>query len=255
MSLPLKLAVLVSVGRNPISGAARASRNDVLALDLANTLAPAPLVLHAGDPAQPALQDYLAYGATSLEVLPVPVGADALPPLAQRLGGCDLVLCGDSAEAGEGSGLLPYLLAKALNVPVVTAALELSLRDGEVEIVQFLPKGKRRVVRVVLPAVIAVHKLAPRRPLYVHSRRRSGRIVCSSVALPPAPVGSSPWRLEPARKMPQRLAPPETRQGHTRMLAAIAMESRSGTLISEGDADAKARAILAYLRGNRLIYV
>ena len=61
-----RIAVLVSVGRHPVSGAPRYSRNDALALDLGRTLAGrhhARLdVLHAGDPADPALAEYLALG-------------------------------------------------------------------------------------------------------------------------------------------------------------------------------------------------
>lgn len=252
MSTSLKIAALVSVGRNPVSGAARASRNDVLALDAARALTAEVSVLHAGDPAAVALLDYLAYGAASVEVLALPPGTDALAPLVQRLGGYDLVLCGQRAEAGEGSGMLPYLLAKALNMPVVTAALDLTLLGDEAEIVQFLPKGKRRVVRVALPAVIALHPLAPRSPRYVYASRRAGRLH-TSPALVPSPLPASPWRAEPAIKKPLKLKPPETRQGHARMVSAIASESKGGAVVREGGATEKARAILEYLRANRLI--
>ena len=247
----LKIAALVSVGRNPASGAPRAARNDVLALDAALGLAREVSVLHAGD-AAPALHDYLAYGAASVEVLPLPPGADALAPLAGRVAGYDLILCGQRAEAGPGSGMLAYRLAKALNMPVVSAALEISLLGDEAEIVQFLPKGQRRVVRVSLPAVIALHPLAPRSPRYVYASRRAGRLL-SAPALVGAPLPASPWQSEPAVKKPQKLKPPETRQGHARLLGAIATESKGGALVREGSAAEKARAILDYLRANRLI--
>lgn len=246
-----KIAALVSVGRNPVSGAPRAARNDVLALDAARALAPEVSVLHAGE-AAPALHDYLAYGAASVEVLPLPPGADALAPLARRVAGYDLILCGQRAEAGQGSGTLPYRLAKALNMPVVSAALELTLLGDVAEIVQFLPKGQRRVVRVSLPAVVALHPLAPRAARYVFANRRAGCVLSA-----PAPVAEalplSLWRSEPAVKKPQKLKPVETRQGHARMLGAIATESKGGTLMREGSAAEKARAILDYLRANRLI--
>jgi electron transfer flavoprotein beta subunit len=251
MSPQAKIAVLVSVGRNPASGTPRAARNDVLALDAARALAPEVSVLHAGDAAS-ALHDYLAYGAASVEVLPLPPGADALAPLAQRLAGYDLILCGQRAEAGQGSGMLPYRLAKALNMPVVSAALELTLLGDVAEIVQFLPKGQRRVVRVSLPAVIALHPLAPRAPRYVFANRRAGRLL-SAPALAAAPSPASPWQSQPAVKKPQKLKPPETRQGHARLLGAIATESKGGALMREGSAAEKARAILDYLRANRLI--
>jgi hypothetical protein len=72
----MKIAVLVSVGRHPVSGTARYSRNDAAALTIALSLAKthgATLdVLHAGDPSNPALKEYLALGARTVEVLEVP---------------------------------------------------------------------------------------------------------------------------------------------------------------------------------------
>lgn len=62
-----RIAVLVSAGRHPVSGAPRYSRNDAAALDIGRALAAAHgaqlEVLHAGDPGNPALEDYLALGA------------------------------------------------------------------------------------------------------------------------------------------------------------------------------------------------
>ncbi|HEY4805258.1 MAG TPA: electron transfer flavoprotein subunit beta/FixA family protein, partial [Paraburkholderia sp.] len=91
-----RIAVLVSVGRHPVSGAPRHSRNDALALDLARTLAGrhhARLdVLHAGDAADPALADYLALGAHEVEVLSCTPADDAARMLAERVRGYDLVL-------------------------------------------------------------------------------------------------------------------------------------------------------------------
>ena len=59
-----RIAVLVSLGRHPVSGAVRWSRNDGAALALARRLGGASVaVLHAGDPDEPALRGYLALGA------------------------------------------------------------------------------------------------------------------------------------------------------------------------------------------------
>ena len=103
----MKIAVLVSVGRHPVSGTARYSRNDAAALTLALSLAKthgAMLdVLHAGDASNPALSEYLALGARAVEVLeiePTPDSqADAAALLAARLQGYDLVLTGTDALA------------------------------------------------------------------------------------------------------------------------------------------------------------
>ena len=247
----LKQAVLVSIGRNPVSGVNRASPTDCVAMTLGLGLGGTQDVIHAGDPAEPALHEYLAYGAPAVQVLSAPDGADPLPALTSVLSGYDLILCGDRAEAGSGSGLLPYLLAKALNLPVVSAALEVKPVGDAVEVLQFLPKGRRRPVRVPLPAVIAVHRLADYRPSYVYARRRQGRILSQEgVAGPAAP---SPWATSPAGKRLVKLAPAETRQGHARMLAAITLESAAGAVIKTGNATEKAEAIMTYLRDKRLI--
>jgi electron transfer flavoprotein beta subunit len=255
-----RIAVLVSIGRNPVSGTPRCSRNDVLALDISCAIGADVTVLHAGDPAlggpaADALKDYLAYGAASVEVLPVPNGQDIVAALAERLGGFDLVLCGSRAEAGEFSGMLPYLLAGQLTIPVVSGAVDIAVTKGFAEILQLLPKGKRRLVRVRLPTIIAVHPMAPRRPRYAYARRVAGHIKSQ-----PEPLQSvtttmplAPWHAEPAMRRPQKLRAAETKHGHARMLSAIAATSKGGTIITTGTAAEKARAILAYLRNHRLI--
>ena len=87
-----RIAVLVSVGRHPVSGVARYSSNDAAALEIGRQLAArhhAQLdVIHAGDPASPALADYLALGAREVEVLACQDCDDAAAALQpQRRGG------------------------------------------------------------------------------------------------------------------------------------------------------------------------
>jgi electron transfer flavoprotein beta subunit len=56
-----KIAVLVSVGKHPVSGVARYSRNDAAALEIGRQLSSQHAarldVLHAGDPGNPALEE------------------------------------------------------------------------------------------------------------------------------------------------------------------------------------------------------
>ena len=63
----MRIAVLASLGRNPVSGVSRANREDVLALELARKLGGEITVFHAGDATAEGLADYLAYGAAALE--------------------------------------------------------------------------------------------------------------------------------------------------------------------------------------------
>ena len=65
-----EIAVLLSVGGHPASGRARRAPLDAQALELALRLAEAGQAtrihaLHAGNPAEPALRDYLGMGLTT----------------------------------------------------------------------------------------------------------------------------------------------------------------------------------------------
>ncbi|WP_049027273.1 drug:proton antiporter, partial [Burkholderia cenocepacia] len=175
-----RIAVLVSVGRHPVSGVARYSRNDAAALETGRQLADkhrATLdVIHAGDPANAALAEYLALGAREVEVLACRDGDDAVHALAARLDGYDLVLTGTRAEGAYDTGMLPYRIAAALGYPLVGSAVDVTVDGGRAAVRQFLPKGLRRRVDAALPAVVAVHPLASVEPRYAYARLRAGAI-------------------------------------------------------------------------------
>jgi electron transfer flavoprotein beta subunit len=245
--MTLSVALLASVGRNPVSGQPRASRNDVVALELARGLADISLtVFHAGPGDRVALTDYLAYGAPGI----VQLEGEVLPSLVAHLAGVDLILCGSRAETGEESGMLPYLVAERLGRPLVPQAIGVSLAEGQAEIEQFLPKGARRRVAVPLPAVVVVHPLAPVAPRYAHARKSLGRIT-KTTGVGTAAV-TPDWPLETASALIVPLKAVRREAGHTRMLSAIASASKGGTILNEGDAADKARAILSYLRRHGL---
>ncbi|CAB3735373.1 drug:proton antiporter [Paraburkholderia rhynchosiae] len=256
----MKIAVLVSVGRHPVSGVARYSRNDAAALTMALSLAKqhnaALDVLHAGDPSNPALQEYLALGARSVEVLAIPAAnesqADAAVPLAARLQGYDLVVTGTRAEGAFDSGMLPYRVANALDIPLVGAAVDVTLNDSCAQVRQFMPKGLRRRVEVQLPALIVVHPMANATPTYAYARLREGTIrpvACRTSGN----AADLAWTIRPASAKPVRLAAVEKRSGHARMLSATTTESRGGSVVIEGSSVEKAQVILAYLREHQLV--
>ncbi|WP_114812760.1 electron transfer flavoprotein subunit beta/FixA family protein [Paraburkholderia kururiensis] len=283
-----RIAVLVSVGRHPVSGVARYSRNDAAALEIGRTLAGrwgAQLdVLHAGDARNPALEGYLALGAERVEVLACGNADEdnegaAVAALAARVQGYDLVLTGTCAEGAFDSGLLPYQLADRLGYPLVNAAVDVAPEPGmsgaagtaAVRVRQFLPKGLRRAVAVTLPAVVAVHPLAAVAPRYAYARLRAGAIMAGrpeAAAQPGSQRGSQqalsgreqrtmtdeqPWTIGPIERKPVRLAAAEKRSGHARMLSATTTESRGGSVVIEGSSVEKAQVILRYLREHQLI--
>ncbi|SAL72202.1 electron transfer flavoprotein alpha/beta-subunit [Caballeronia terrestris] len=250
----MKIAVLVSIGRHPVSGAARYSRNDAAALTMALSIAKerrASLdVLHAGDPSNPALQEYLALGASRVEVLDVE--GDAIAALAARLQGYDLVVTGTRAEGAFDSGMLPYRLADALGIALVGSAVDVSVKEAGVEVRQFMPKGLRRRVQAALPALVAVHPMANAAPRYAYARLREGTVV-PVVTRAPADAENLQWTVKPATAKPVRLAAAEKRSGHARMLSATTTESRGGSVVIEGSSVEKAQVILAYLREHQLV--
>ena len=253
-----RIVILVSAGQHPVSGEPRYCRNDGLALTLGLNLASTVTVLHAGTPSNPALLDYFALGATQIDI--VPNSGDMIENLAAQLTDANLILTGTRAENGEDSGLLPYLLAARLGLPLVADALTITTRDNQLqekqlEVLQFLPKGQRRRVLVSLPAVVAVHPSAAVALHFVHARKNLGSINtlhASNTKARTTPSDSKQWRAEPARK-PIKLVAQTAQTGHERLMAAISNKAKGGTVVNEGNNVEKAQVILRYLREHQLI--
>ncbi len=152
---PLTIVSLVSIGAHPSSGRPRRAEQDARAVELGLRLAGEKLqVLHAGSVEEEALRAYLGMGLSELSVLEQPQGADALPVLLDYLRGSDvqIVLTGSQAETGEGSGMLPYLLAEQLGWPLVVGLAEVEqVKDGVAQVLQALPRGQRRRLQVRVP--------------------------------------------------------------------------------------------------------
>lgn len=126
---------LVSIGAHPTSGRPRRAEQDARAVELGLQLAGDNLqVLHAGDIAEPTLRAYLGMGLAQLHVLEQPAGADALPVLGDYLRdtGAQVVLTGSQAETGEGSGMLPFLLAEQLGWPLIVGLAQVESIDSGV---------------------------------------------------------------------------------------------------------------------------
>lgn len=253
------VAVLVSAGRHPQTGASRACRGDAIAMALGRKIAGDALrIVHAGSADEAALKDYLALGAATLEVVPVSSHENPIPALAAHLKDVALILTGCRAETGAGSGLLPYALASALDRPVIANVLSARIEREVMRVEQFLPKGRRRSIAAPLNTVLSVHPLAPVPLTYAFARQQSGRI---TPALPSSRPAAQPenlytplaWSVEPSPRRPVRLKAEEIRSGHDRMLSAVAPESKGGSVAIEGSSVEKAQMLLMYLRDNRLI--
>lgn len=254
-----KIAVLVSVRTEPVSGRATRNRNDALAVALAlQQAAPADVrLLHAGAMGDEVARDYLALGAVSIEL--IESDDTATETVARRLTAAladeSLVLAGTRADDRHGSGALPFALAAALGRPLIVDVIELQA-DGSAWIVtQALPKGARRRLRLSVPAVLAIAPTAPLALRHSYADRIAGRILRR--ALPRAIAETAAPGAERRVPTARRLKPLEARvaqSGHARMQAAVgASASAGGTVISTGSPDDKAHAVLQYLRSHALI--
>lgn len=243
----MKVAVLLSLGRHPASGRTRRAPEDARALQLALGLPGAEVTgLHAGPAADPALLDYLGQGLPELGHLEVREGHDPLPALQAHLQllAPDLVLAGGTAEAGEASGMLPYLLAEALGLAVVPGIVALSLQGSVMELLQALPGGRRAVLRAPVPLLATASPAAPAPRPVAYAAARRGRLRTLPVSSAPD-LALAAMAVQPAR--PRGTARPTAGSAAERLRMATEAKAGQGRVLIDPDPDTAARAILDHL--------
>jgi electron transfer flavoprotein beta subunit len=247
--MPLDVAVLLSIGRHPASRRSRRADLDARALELALRLGPGVRLhaIHAGDPAAPALADYLGMGLQSLTVLKQPRDADVLAALASHLAALKpgLILAGANAEIGEGSGMLPYLLARELKAALLPAIAEAVLTGDGVAALQALPRGRRRQLSAGLPALLTIDRAAPAGRQSAFARARAGKLLILEAPAVAAP--ESDVREVAARPKPKRLKLATGGSAAERLRAATEMQAGRGQLLLNPPPEGAARALFDYL--------
>jgi electron transfer flavoprotein beta subunit len=244
-----EVAVLVSLGRHPTSGRARRADLDARAVELALSIPGATLhLVHAGDPNAPALRDYLGMGVDRLTVLSIGPEDDPVPALIDHLTArrFDLVLAGLAAEAGEASGLVPYLIAEALGAPLLAGIVALERQGARVLGHQVLPGGRRRAYSAPTPAVLTIARQAPDARPVAFARARRGTIVTVHAATVPDEARRS-WRAAPARPRPKRLRARVAGGAKARIDAATRLATGAGKVMVDPSAEEAAWAIWDYL--------
>ncbi|EWY42678.1 electron transfer flavoprotein subunit beta [Skermanella stibiiresistens SB22] len=248
----VEVTVLLSIGRHPASGRARRAPLDAQALEMALRLVEAGVArgvhaIHAGDPADPTLRDYLGMGLERLEVLETAPGVDPVPALIQRLRATApaIILAGAVAESGEDSGMVPYLVAQALERPLVPDIVALEFSGDGVDLTQALPRGGRRLVSAGPSLVATLHGSAPAARQSAFARARRGVIdVRPSGGLETigdaflTECAARPWRARPKLMAVRRggsaldrmKAATETRSGQGRVMIQPSPEEAAAAI-------------------------
>ena len=263
-------AVLLSVGRHPESGRRRLAEAEASAIALAASAGFRPLVVHAGRPADAdTLRPALGMGAERLDLLEIEPGEDPFDRLARHLRTIDpdLVLAGRSAETGEASGFLPFVLAERLGRPLIADCASLSAAPGGGwQVATALPGGSRRHLRAYGPLILTVGAAGPPPRYSAYAAARRGRIAivageaAAAAGEPEAPTAAGEAhadRADPrlgcparrARAMPRPIPSPPSGDPAER-LAAILGDGRSAPnrRLQGLGAEAAAAAILEELR-------
>lgn len=253
----LKAIGLISVGEHPYTKRARRADQDAKMVELALGLDTVNFeLLHAGDPDEPSLRDYLGMGIPELIVLSQPANADVIPALVDyiRSTNADVILTGTEAEVGECSGHLPYTVANLLGFTLVPKIVEvLRIDNNSATVLQALPRGQRRKVEVNLPFVGLIDSAAaePRQISYLKS-------VSGNVYYLGAPfikdTALENWEFEPAAKRPKRLKKVKATSAKDRFKAATAKsETKSSQVMHEPDPNEAAEEILKVLKAEGLL--
>lgn len=249
--MSIRIAVLVSVARHPVSGRAMATPTDAAALEIALNLGADSLhVIHAGDPDNRGLRDYLGMGLDALHVLRLGVGIDALDALAWHLQSLkpQLILTGSRGGSGRGSGMLPYAIAARLGLPIATNARAVGLSGDAVTIDQALPFGCVRRLRLAGPAVAAVHSAAPAARFATFAAMRSGRIMPVD---PPAELvqAADQPQFQPAKRRPMPLDPVRGAHYTERLERIMGGVAADGNRVIKAEPAAAAQLIIEMLAG------
>ncbi|RUR54719.1 electron transfer flavoprotein subunit beta [Vreelandella populi] len=251
----LNVAVLVSIGRHPLTARTRRADQDARAVEMALTLEGASVsLLHAGQKErehEEAIRGYLGMGIDTVSLIQQQPQADVVPALANalRTGAPQLVLTGTRAETGEASGVLPYLLAEALGWPIITglAAVE-KVEQGMATVLQALPRGKRRRLRIRLPAIATVDSSAPaaRQSAFGPAKRGAFEHLDATSEIDEALAA---WQVQPARKRPKRLKIVKSSSARDRFKAAAAKaDGGRGQTLSDVTPEQGAEAIFKLLK-------
>jgi electron transfer flavoprotein beta subunit len=167
-----------------------------------------------------------------------------------------VVLAGCRAECGEASGMLPYLVSQALGSQLVASAVSITLRGDTARVVQAMPRGGRRALRVALPVTLTLDRAGPQARMSAFGPAQRGRIQVAEADLSGSgPALPSDWQQRPARVRPRRLRTLGQASAAERLRSIQPMRASAGTRLLDLDPGQAARAIWQYLVDEALVEV
>lgn len=246
----MRIAVLLSAGRHPVSGAAVLPRLEAQAIRIAAQLGQVH-GLHAG-PDAAAVTEALGQGLGLIEHVVLPPEADPVPALAARLRATapDLVLAGRRGQGGEETGMVPYALAALLDLPLVPDVVAIGAEAGAWRLDRSLGRGALLRVRARGPVVATVHPEAPAPLAYAFGQARRGTIDRFEAEFDARPA-SAAVEERPYRRRPKPVKGAPVGGSAAERLRAATGESGAaagGRLLVNPDPEEAAREILGYLR-------
>lgn len=262
--LELNTHALLSLGKHPVSGRQRRAIEDAQAFEMAAKLGDC-LGIHAGQYQNAEqLSPFLGMDIGPVAILDIESGSDPVKALISYFEQAqfDIILTGSRAEDGESSGMLPYLLADALDIPVINQVCDVDINPSQkqdnhldfnlshkntITVTQALPRGARRAVTVSLPCVLILDANAPtaRQSAFgPASRGQVKRIQGESVVDETA----SQFTFEPAQKKPKRMKKVKAKTAADRFKAATASQAKGGQVITPKTPEEGAKAILDLLK-------
>lgn len=248
------VAVLLSIGRHPLSGRARLADLDARALEMALNLVDSDRIeaIHVGSSDLETLSDYLGMGLKQITLLRQPPDADIATALVPHLRKTrpSITLAGCVAESTEGSGQLPYVLAHALGLPLLPELAGLTAAGQRATGLQALPRGQRRELEAPLPLLATVARAAPPPRQSAFGKARNGRIAAIDV---PGDAQKFEVRKLPARPKPRRIRIATAGSAADRLRALTEMQAGRGELLVNPDPGDAAKAIWDYLVREQIV--
>jgi electron transfer flavoprotein beta subunit len=201
--------------------------------------------IHAGQ-RSPAIEDCLGQGLEEIILLRIGPDDDPLAAITAEIAAQkpDLVLAGRRGQGGSDTGMLPYHLAHASEMPIAADAVALAVEAGGLAVVQALPRGARRRLVMRLPGLVTVHESAPPALPFVFRNRLLGRIAekpGAAMAAAKIAFDERPYRRRP------KLLGATGGSAEERLRAATEQKSAGGKLLINPAPAEAAAAILDYL--------